>query len=146
MRVSGSSILLANQLARIIPQSISQNHEIFKNAKQKKPHAVTIVTAQGFYVLPCCFSLSGAQRFCHFHRMQAVPYPQQTKSVMSPRLFHCQNDQHYDWMIAHTPATENQMAHIQRIMETIKVLCAKSPIQNRLSERTRDQVGINREI
>ena len=39
-------------------------------------------------------------------------------------------------------ATENRIAYIQWIIEAIKILCDKSPIQNCLSERTRDRVGM----
>ena len=43
-------------------------------------------------------------------------------------------------------ATENRIAYIQWIIEAIKILCDKTPIQNCLSERTRDRIGINTRI
>ena len=43
-------------------------------------------------------------------------------------------------------ATENRIAYIQWIIEAIKILCDKTPIQNCLSERTRDRVGVRYRI
>ena len=39
-------------------------------------------------------------------------------------------------------ATENRIAYIQWIIEAIRILCDKSPIQNCLSERTLDRIRI----